>query len=532
MKCKSLPKIEKSLATALDAFDWKQVKAEVGLLIGEIRKGGPPLCPDSVKRILAMLRSKRRLDLLAAVAEALLESGERTAVVQRQYAQALIDLGYLTPAERMLESLVPEVKGTEEEPEARGLIARIHKQIYVNRIRRRKEPGDSHLERALNEYLYAYRLAPQTNLWHGINVVALASLAQRDGRSLAGMPNVKAVAKDILAAIGEAKRPTAWDRATAMEAHLALGDSEGAFENARAYTDSQDVDAFAINSTLRQMSEVWGLTESKPPGSHLLPLLRAALMMKEGSRVTLDADQAKADLRPKVRADLEKVFGNDAFLPLKSYQMGLERAKSVARIERPNGQGHGTGWLVRGEDFFPDQQGKMLVVTNHHVVSDPPYPGALRPRQAKVHFQMLNLMLDADEIVWTSPPNQCDATFLSLKKKPGNAAPLELAEDQIEMSDPPPRVFLIGHPGGRDLEFSIEDNRLIGVNQTLLHYRTPTQGGSSGSPVFEDQEWRVVALHHAGRDDMQRIDGKKGTYQANEGISVEAIRKAAAKRRV
>src|SRR5689334_7652575 len=109
MKCKDLPKVERKLENALVGFDWKQVREEAGILIGEIRKGGLPLCPEFVKRILGMLRSRRQLDVLAAVAEALLESGQRTAVVQRQYAQALIDLGYLTPAERMLESLIPEV---------------------------------------------------------------------------------------------------------------------------------------------------------------------------------------------------------------------------------------------------------------------------------------------------------------------------------------------------------------------------------------------------------------------------------------
>src|SRR5262249_34657323 len=152
-----------------------------------------------VKRILGMLRSRRQLDVLAAVAEALLESGQRTAVVQRQYAQALIDLGYLTPAERMLESLIPEVKGKAEEHEARGLIGRIHKQIYINHVRPRNDSLGSHLERALSEYLYAYRLAPEVNLWHGINVVALTSLARRGGLSLAGIPDPKTTAKDILA---------------------------------------------------------------------------------------------------------------------------------------------------------------------------------------------------------------------------------------------------------------------------------------------------------------------------------------------
>jgi V8-like Glu-specific endopeptidase len=94
------------------------------------------------------------------------------------------------------------------------------------------------------------------------------------------------------------------------------------------------------------------------------------------------------------------------------------------------------------------------------------------------------------------------------------------------MGDPAPRLYIIGHPGGRDLEFSLEDSQLVGANEKLLHYRTPTQGGSSGSPVFEGQEWKVVALHHAGKSNMSRLDGKEGTYEANEAISIHAIRAA------
>ena len=94
------------------------------------------------------------------------------------------------------------------------------------------------------------------------------------------------------------------------------------------------------------------------------------------------------------------------------------------------------------------------------------------------------------------------------------------------MSEPPPRLYVIGHPGGGDLAFSLQDNFLLGSNDHLLHYRTPTEGGSSGSPVFEADDWRVVALHHAGDPNMKRIDGEGGTYEANEGIAIRAIQQA------
>jgi hypothetical protein len=99
-------------------------------------------------------------------------------------------------------------------------------------------------------------------------------------------------------------------------------------------------------------------------------------------------------------------------------------------------------------------------------------------------------------------------------------------------------VYVIGHPGGRDLAFSFQDNELIDhegppagkppvPNVCRLHYRAPTEGGSSGSPVFNAGLWQVVALHHSGgRIGMRCLNGKTGTYAANEGISILSIAEA------
>jgi V8-like Glu-specific endopeptidase len=61
-------------------------------------------------------------------------------------------------------------------------------------------------------------------------------------------------------------------------------------------------------------------------------------------------------------------------------------------------------------------------------------------------------------------------------------------------------------------------------SESLLHYRTPTDPGSSGSPVF-NSEWEVIALHHSGSSKTPRLHGG-GFYEANEGIALSAIRAA------
>lgn len=76
------------------------------------------------------------------------------------------------------------------------------------------------------------------------------------------------------------------------------------------------------------------------------------------------------------------------------------------------------------------------------------------------------------------------------------------------------------------VKISTHDNDLLDYDDVKIHYRAPTQPGSSGSPVF-DRRWRVLGLHHAGSDRMARLHGD-GVHAANEGIRVDSIRAAIA----
>jgi hypothetical protein len=84
-------------------------------------------------------------------------------------------------------------------------------------------------------------------------------------------------------------------------------------------------------------------------------------------------------------------------------------------------------------------------------------------------------------------------------------------------------LYIIGYPGGGNQSFSLNDNVFLARSEDRLHYRTPTEKGSSGSPVLDPITWEAVALHHAGASTMDSLSGA-GTYEANEGICLCAIR--------
>ena len=70
----------------------------------------------------------------------------------------------------------------------------------------------------------------------------------------------------------------------------------------------------------------------------------------------------------------------------------------------------------------------------------------------------------------------------------------------------------------------MQNNFVAFANARLVQYTTSTEPGSSGSPVFVEQDdgrFAVVAIHHAGG--MLREPGSPQRYLRNEGISMIAV---------
>jgi V8-like Glu-specific endopeptidase len=528
--------IEK-LQTAVETFDRPAVDRICTELVVQLRNSESPPSEGEARRVLRLLRRKRYFQHLQRVADAFVHNGLDRPFVRLGYAQALLDQEMLTAGLSILGSLIETTDDAEDLAEARGLVGRANKQLYVLTGTSAGQRRRAYLQEAIDAYHEVYQDEPEARLWHGINTVALLKRAASDGVDVPAFPDPAEtsglIAREILNVIGAMPKPETWDRATALEACVALGRTEDALRWLDRYVDAPGTDAFELGSTLRQLIEVWRLRGDQEPGAGLLPLLRAKLLEREGGEITVRPSDLGRGALDEMTEDrrLEKVFGTERFQSLGWFKDALERCRAVARIEDQYEEGIGTGFLVEGTALhasFPP----IVLMTNAHVI-----PDAISQEDAFITFRALGDASDpkdrrhqVQDVLWTSPREELDATIVSLKSAPPGVAPCPTARVLPPLkSEPPPRAFIVGHPSGRVLPmFSVQDNLMLDYDDTRVHYRAPTEPGSSGSPVF-DRKWKLIALHHAGSDEMPMLHGG-GTYQANEGIWVGRIKEAVQKK--
>jgi tetratricopeptide (TPR) repeat protein len=483
------------------------------------------------ENVLKALRANRWFDLLQSTADTLMQSGQNAPSVRKLYAQALIDNGAITAAITFLERMAQECRDDRvEHPEALGLLGRAYKQMYINENSSTPEESKQLLQTAIGYYYDVYR-ADRDALWHGINAVALIARAESDHVPIDGFPPPCRIAAGIVATIDDLNRYgclARWDLATAAEACVALGQWDEAVKWLDRYlaepqsdAEPRRTDAFAIGGTLRQFTEVWRLASASEQGAAIVELLKAALLDRSGG-ASIDVGSTDLQQARPVDTDLlQRVLGADRYQTLEWYRNGLDRSRAVSRLGVEATTGLGTGFLVRGEDFHPSFAGKQLLVTNAHVLSSD-VARALRPEEAVVTFESLqsNQKKYSVRILWSSPPGDLDATIAVLNDTVEGFEPYPIAPALPSRRDPT-RLYVIGHPGGGTLSFSIDDNMLLDHEDPFVHYRSPTDPGSSGSPVF-NRTWALVALHHAGGTTMRRLH-EEGTYAANEGIYIGTI---------
>jgi len=255
-----------------------------------------------------------------------------------------------------------------------------------------------------------------------------------------------------------------WFLPTLAEASLGLGDWDAVERNIRAYAANRDTKAFLIASTLRQFREVWDLENVDDQGRGIVAALRARLLELPGGGL----DLSPAELHnvraapPPTDGQLEAVLGVQGPKTFQWWKTGVERAVAVASIRQQLGGRIGTGFLVRAGDFGLDPKDELLVLTNFHVVNEHGAGDGIPPAGAEIVFEAgaPNQLYLVERILWTSPPDRHDASLLRLKSPVTGLEPLPLAKALPVLEDTV-QVYIIGHPGGRDLAFSFQDNELL-----------------------------------------------------------------------
>ncbi|MFT5135258.1 MAG: lysophospholipase L1-like esterase [Arenicella sp.] len=267
-----------------------------------------------------------------------------------------------------------------------------------------------------------------------------------------------------------------------------------------------------------ELSAIKGLASEKETG----PSVKLAQVQKLDNQDFLNLVVKRAELNmgkeiepPKTRFErkqiekdisefFEKIHKEANFLPSSFLENGVGRAQAVCRIVTDTS--YGSGFLIASRNF---------IMTNNHV-----FPDTATAAASVAEFDydeddtLYSVSLDPDRFFMTDIDLDfsivaCDPSPLPDDVK---AIPLLRDPDTITRGE---RVNIVQHPRGRRKEISLHDNKVNYVYDVGIRYTADTEGGSSGSPVFNNQ-WNLVALHHAGWADA---DGSA----TNEGIRIKAI---------
>lgn len=568
-------------ALAKPELDRATVESRVRQLCEVLGDARIKIQPEPIEETIKALRKRRLPELISVLADRVLTRAPDAALLGRigpHYALSLIDSQRIVAGIEILNATLEKGQLTADaSAEVWGGLGRAHKQIYVNHIKSTsdaialKQTMEQQLTRAIDAYAHLYDPArPGTNYWHGINLVALIKRAEADRAGIGSRHDADGLARGIIGALepGSAETTDHYRLATLGEAYLARGNIERASFYYAAFADHPKTDAFALNSAVRQLEEVWRLQAGAMGADTLLVGLKAALAQKENGRIVLSTNERQAIASGTHFANQEHFESRTVggkFAPIRYLKLVVETGMAVAAIkQKPDRAGQhvpgagdtvGTGFLIDGA-VFGLPAGNRYILTNAHVLWDKgrgqgEENGALAPEMAEIVFEAADGHAEAfacKSVLWQSPSGLHDACLLEIDREVKDIKPLSVAKPEMPLvpddgsGKKGTRLSVVGHPEGGALSIgfagSLEDisARLVDKGPrgasgepVYLHYSVPTEPGNSGSPVLETERWQVVGLHHAGFNETHgrpRLGGRAGSHHANEGICIQSIRAA------
>jgi V8-like Glu-specific endopeptidase len=219
----------------------------------------------------------------------------------------------------------------------------------------------------------------------------------------------------------------------------------------------------------------------------------------------------------------------------------------VCRVETATD--YGTGFLV----------GPRTVLTNYHVVEEV-IKGSQKPTDVVLRFDYkrgtdgttlhpgTEFRLATDWLIDSSPystvddvddpllipgAEELDYALLRVDGDPGSipvsatsaepGAPVrgfvQVPAGTVAITNDQP-ILIVQHPKGDPLKLAFDTRAvtMVNGNRTRVRYRVNTEGGSSGSPVF-DVNWNLLAIHHWGDPDFKPMT----LARWNQGVPIDTI---------
>jgi len=212
-----------------------------------------------------------------------------------------------------------------------------------------------------------------------------------------------------------------------------------------------------------------------------------------------------------------------AFLPFAYLKRGAERGNAVVRIETPTQWGSGFLCGHASDSSF------SILLTNAHVLknyetdefNENTAKDIAKKSWVEFYYEDGNKEVRRNflpEKLFISSPtpkndpsaDELDCVFIACE--PVNEKPIRLKKIEMKDINIDDATNIIQHPAGRKKQVSLRLGVIKEIKDYCIRYTTDTLGGSSGSPVFNDQ-WDLLALHHAGNKEQQ----------FNQAIPINAI---------
>jgi hypothetical protein len=518
-----------------------EIGAAVQAIADEVARPAGKIEAGEVRRAAQVLNEHRHFAHTRVLGEAWRDCRPFDAGITKHHAQAMIDLLALDAGEALLRKGLQEVAKTgssvqtaADVAELEGLLGRVYKQRFV------QSPDNKDLlVKATQQYLAQYK--SKYRYWHGINVAALLARQEREGIDGAGAEAIVLATKvldEVTGLIAEGGGDQ-WAAATVSEACLALKRCDEAELWLYRFLNHPATRPFHMESYARQIREIWQGDAAR--AGNRCPDVLAGIMAQHALRTQRRVTLSPADVPGLMgnRAALEKNFSGEGTFSVDAIQRLLRACSSIGCVSNTRGERLGTGFLVPGKAIAPRFEDQPVFITNAHVISQE-VSNAIAPADARVSFELEVVKLGqpktykVKELLYTSPPGdlgfrnptqeQLDVTLVTLEGLDGGFDQLGIT-DQLPLVEPKSKAYVVGHPRGAGLQISLSDSVLLDIDddERLMHYRTPTDPGSSGSPVF-NAKWQVIAVHHGGSSTTPRLRGG-GSYEANEGITLSALRR-------